>query len=197
MRPRVTYANVVATLALFVALGGTSYAAYKLGRNSVRSENIGREQVKAADIAKDAISSPKVKDGSLLPVDFKAGTLPAVGPAGPKGDRGAQGERGPQGAVGISGLERISILSGTDSVSPKKLVVECAPGKTAISGGYDIEGAKEGVTPNGLANIVADMVEPSIPKADATGTVTVEAWEVNSTSNTWGLNAIAICANME
>lgn len=35
LRDRLTYANVTATLALFVALGGTGYAATQLPRNSV------------------------------------------------------------------------------------------------------------------------------------------------------------------
>ena len=34
-RPRVTYANVMATIAVFVALGGASYAAIAVPRNSV------------------------------------------------------------------------------------------------------------------------------------------------------------------
>jgi hypothetical protein len=44
---RLTYANVVATLALFIGLGGVSYAAITLPANSV-----GREQLRA-----DAVGS--------------------------------------------------------------------------------------------------------------------------------------------
>jgi hypothetical protein len=51
------YANVTSTIALVVALGGTSYAAIKLPRNSVTSQT--------------------VKDKSLLSKDFKPGQLPA------------------------------------------------------------------------------------------------------------------------
>jgi hypothetical protein len=79
---RPSHATVVAYLALFVALGGSSYAAVTLKRNSVKSENI----------AKNAVTSPKVKNGSLLFRDFKAGQLPA-GVQGPKGDKGDQGDR--------------------------------------------------------------------------------------------------------
>src|SRR4051812_16235113 len=70
-RPRLSYANVIGTLALFLALGGGAYAAFKLPDNSV-----GSRQIKA-----NAVKSSKVKDGSLLAGDFKAGQLP-------KGDRG-------------------------------------------------------------------------------------------------------------
>jgi hypothetical protein len=41
-RQRLTYANVMATLALFIALGGTSYAALTLPKNSVGSKQIRR-----------------------------------------------------------------------------------------------------------------------------------------------------------
>ncbi|MEA2482028.1 MAG: hypothetical protein QOJ07_3950 [Thermoleophilaceae bacterium] len=79
----------VASTALVVALGGTSYAAVKLPKNSV-----GSKQIKS-----NAVTSPKVKNGSLLAADFAVGQLPA-GAKGDPGERGAQGERGPQGATG-------------------------------------------------------------------------------------------------
>lgn len=83
LRERVTYANVVATLALFIALGGGAYAASKVPKNSV-----GSRQIK-----KNSITSAKVKNHSLLALDFKSGQLPAgrQGPQGPKGDTGPAG----------------------------------------------------------------------------------------------------------
>ncbi len=75
------YANVTATMALVLALGGTSYAAIKLPANSVTTK--------------------QVKDRSLLSKDFKRGQLPAgkQGAAGPAGPQGAQGPAGPAGAA--------------------------------------------------------------------------------------------------
>jgi hypothetical protein len=52
MRERLTYGNVVATLALFVALGGTSYALAALPRNSVGSEQIRPGAVSKSDLRK-------------------------------------------------------------------------------------------------------------------------------------------------
>ena len=88
--------NAIAYLALFVALGGVSWAAVKLPRNSV-----GANQVKSG-----AIRSAEVKDRALLARDFKAGQLPAgnQGAAGPQGPQGQQGAIGPTFAdVGGSG----------------------------------------------------------------------------------------------
>lgn len=81
-------------LALFIALGGTSYAAVKLPSNSVGS----------AQIRTGAVGSSEVRDGTLTAKDFKKGTVAqgaagATGPQGPKGETGAQGEQGPAGKI--------------------------------------------------------------------------------------------------
>ena len=94
MRAQITSAHLIALLALFVALGGTGYAAVKLPKNSV-----GGTQLK-----KNAVSSAKVKDGSLLKDDFKAGQLPA-GATGPQGPKGADGKNGTNGTNGTNGAD--------------------------------------------------------------------------------------------
>lgn len=63
---------IVATAALFVALGGTSYAVMKLPRNSVGSAQIKNGSIRAEDLSKTAV----------------------VGVAGVKGDTGATGPKG-------------------------------------------------------------------------------------------------------
>ena len=59
-----SYANVVASMALFVALGGTAYAV-----NTVRSTDIVDGEVKSVDIGNNEIGSSDVKDGSLNTFD--------------------------------------------------------------------------------------------------------------------------------
>ena len=65
-------------MALFVALGGASYAAIKIPRNSVGAAQIKKNAVTSAKIKKNAVTSTKVKDRSLLAKDFKAGQIPAT-----------------------------------------------------------------------------------------------------------------------
>ena len=106
MRSRVTYANVVSSLALFVALGGTGYAALKLPANSVGSKQIKRKAVTNAKLRNNAVTSRKVRDRTLLATDFALGQLPqgARGEKGDRGDTGAPGATGPMGpAVGMAG----------------------------------------------------------------------------------------------
>lgn len=91
-----TYANVMATVAVFIALGGSSYAAVTLSKNSVKTEQIKNGQVKTADLGANAVTGNKVKDHSLVAKDFKLGQLPsgAQGPSGPSGPQGPKGETG-------------------------------------------------------------------------------------------------------
>ncbi len=79
MREKLTYANVVATLALFLALsGGAVYAASKIHSNdiakkAVKSRNIAKGAVKRTKIANGAVNSAKVADGSLTSSDLTEG----------------------------------------------------------------------------------------------------------------------------
>jgi hypothetical protein len=71
---KLTYANVVATLAFFLALGGGAYAAFHLPKNSVKSKNIVNGQVKSSDVS-DGLTFPaklRLVDGSGGP-GFGAG----------------------------------------------------------------------------------------------------------------------------
>lgn len=91
-------ATVIATIALLVALAGTGYAAATLPRNSVGS----------AQLQNNAVTTSKVKNHSLLKIDFAANQVPSgprgsVGPPGPPGAAGARGPTGPAGAPGAAG----------------------------------------------------------------------------------------------
>lgn len=81
---------IVALIALFLALGGTSYAVISIPKKSVGAAQLKKGAVSAPKVRANAIRSASVKDGSLLSRDFKAGQLPAgpVGPAGPAGPAG-------------------------------------------------------------------------------------------------------------
>ncbi len=85
----------VALLALFVALGGTSYAA---ATGSIDSREIKNNTVRSKDIRDNQVRSRDVRNFSLLEKDFKVGQLPA-GPTGPRGATGPTGAPGPTSAA--------------------------------------------------------------------------------------------------
>jgi hypothetical protein len=82
LHAHLTYANVTATLALFVALGGSSYAALNFPKNSIGTRQLKKGSVTAAKVANNAINGAKVKDGSLSGADIVAGSLGKVSSAG-------------------------------------------------------------------------------------------------------------------
>ncbi len=88
IRSQLTFANVVSSPALFIALGGGAYA-LTLPSNSVGTRQIKRDAVTRSKIRAGAIDSSKVKDATLLAADFKAGQLP-------KGDKGDKGDPAPR-----------------------------------------------------------------------------------------------------
>jgi hypothetical protein len=70
-RPRLSYANVVATLALFLALsGGVVWAASKIksneiGKGAVKNKNLAKNAVKAKNLAKKSVTTAKLADGAV------------------------------------------------------------------------------------------------------------------------------------
>lgn len=144
LRSRLTYANVVASIALFIALGGTSYG---LATGSIGSREIKNNAVRGKDIRNGTIGSRDVKDGDLLAEDFKAGQLPAgerglQGPPGPQGDKGERGLPGPTqfarvtaAGVLINGTAVSASRSGTGnySVTFPSAVDRCAGAANSAS----------------------------------------------------------------
>jgi hypothetical protein len=119
-RPR--HSTVAAYLALFVALGGTGYAAVQLEKNSV-----GAKQIK-----KNAVRSAEVKNRSLLKKDFKAGQLP----------RGPQGIPGPTGERGLAGepATRLWIaVSATGTVAQRSSSTISITAVDTVNGDYTID----------------------------------------------------------
>src|SRR3954467_4707102 len=118
-RSQLTYANVMATIAVFVALGGSSYAALRVtGKNVPRDALTGADikNLTGRDVRNNSLTGADVKNlgsadianGRLLAKDFARGQLPkgetgATGATGPKGETGATGAAGAQGPAGDIG----------------------------------------------------------------------------------------------
>jgi len=158
LRDRLSYANVMATIAVFLALGGISWAAATLPRNSVG----------AVQLKKNAVTGSKVKDRSLTAADFRKDALPA----GPKGDPGTQGAKGDPGATGPTGpVEAFTASYGGPLVpipaSPTFAAVVVSP--TLPAGAYTLTGRVNLVGSPATSTVICSMAD------DAAQNVTVPA----------------------
>jgi len=110
---RPTHSVLVAYLALFLALGGSSYAAITITGKNVKNSSL---------------TTKDVKNKSLLRKDFKPGQVPAgaTGPAGPAGIAGVSTVDGPAGAYGTSGADAV-----------ESSIATCPPGSRVVGGGFN------------------------------------------------------------
>jgi hypothetical protein len=134
-KPRLSYANLTATLALFLALGGTSYAALQITGSNVKNGTL-----TGSDIKNESLKSGDVDNGSLLAKDFKSGQLPA-GPAGPQGPEGPQGIQGPQGPAGATNVITRRVNAVVLNNGNENRQVNCEAGERVVGGGAGITGA--------------------------------------------------------
>lgn len=93
VRKHLSFANLVACLALFVALGGASYAAVKLPAKSVGT----------TQLQNGAVTLPKISTSARDALRGSVGAQGAMGPAGLVGPKGSTGDEGDAGATGTPG----------------------------------------------------------------------------------------------
>jgi hypothetical protein len=179
LRCRLTYANVIATLALFLALGGaTAFAASQLGKNSVGGKQLKKNSVTAAKIKNGAVTQAKIATSAQNAL--KGGT----GPAGLKGATGPAGPQGPTGPSGIAGVNAVdgpskSMLAGTVN----DIFASCPNGEHLIGGGYRDE------------NQTAASIDVLINSPDPNSPTTTWFVRIHNTSaETIPATAVAICA---
>lgn len=75
VRQRLTYSNAIATMALFIALGGVAVAAKQLPRNSVGARQLKRGAVTSAKLAKKSVIAGKLGPNSVGPGNIGNGAV--------------------------------------------------------------------------------------------------------------------------
>lgn len=152
--------NAVAYVALFVALGGTSYAATRVTGATVQDGSLTGADIRAHSITSSNLAlaarpasltaqSAATRRGRRGPRGFRGyrgykGDTGPVGPAGPAG---------PAGPPGVSGYQVVMASSSTDSSTLRSATALCPPGKRALGGGADIDGT----FPNGTSESNPDV----------------------------------------
>jgi hypothetical protein len=100
---------VLGLIALFVALGGVSYAAVTINGKNIQNNSIPGKKLKNG-----AVTNTKVKANSLGANRLTSAARASLrGAQGPPGERGERGERGPQGLAGPQGVQGAQGPAGT------------------------------------------------------------------------------------
>jgi type II secretory pathway pseudopilin PulG len=79
IRKRLTYANVMSSIAVFLVLGGaTAFAAGQLAKNSVGAKQLKKNSVTAAKIKNNAVTGAKIQNGAIVGSKINLGSLGTV-----------------------------------------------------------------------------------------------------------------------
>lgn len=171
LRSRLTFANVTSCVALFVALGGTGYAAIKLPRNSVGRAQIRSRSVGSSELRKGAVTSRAIRHGTIRTSDLSAKTRSSL--------RGTPGPPGPAGPAGVT--LRAAVPSG-GTVAAGNAV------RATHQGGTNVYTVDFGRTLTGCiptATLAAVQSGPTIEQP-APGRITVQLSGSSVVVNTFG-----------
>jgi hypothetical protein len=226
VKRHLTAANILSVTALFVALGGTAYAAVKLKPNQVKAVNIANQAVTNPKIKTQAVTSGKIKNLGVKAADLSSASVinskianKAVTNA-KLGNESVGGSKLAKKAVTESKLGAESVTTGKlgpEAVSSAKIssavwhqllknttyVTETSgpqseTNKTVIAKcPSNKEAIGGGVRVTGANSKVVPT--ESAPEFDATGARigwSASAREVEPESGTWTLLAYAVCVEL-
>lgn len=180
LQGRVSYANVMSTIAVFVALGGTSYA-LTLPRNSVGSSQLKSDSVGRSEIRRGAVRSGEIRDLSLRTYDLSRSARRAL--------------RGQQGPPGVTFFQSVN-SSGGRGVGNASSIVPNPEGGTLVGFSRSVTSCVAvasltsipgGLTPSppGNGHVTAE------PTAD--GRVLVETFAPDGSAAQYPFNLIVAC----
>jgi hypothetical protein len=138
LRLRPTYANVTATLALFVALGGGAYAATALPANSVGSKQLKKGAVVAASIKNNAIGGSKVRDNSLTGGDINESAVAKV-PSAALADTAANATHAAASAALDKATYKTAAGSAPATTAANVATATCDAGQHVVGGGVKLD----------------------------------------------------------
>jgi hypothetical protein len=128
LRSRLSYANVTATLALFVALGGGAYAATALPANSVGSHQLKKNAVVTAKIKNNAVTGAKLNEASLAKV-----------PTAAAADTAANATHAAASAALDSAAYKTAAGTAPASSAANVATAKCDSGQHVIGGGVKLD----------------------------------------------------------
>lgn len=181
-------AFVISVIALFVALGGTTYAATSLPKNSVGT----------AQLKRGAVTKTKINKKTIARLKGMRGPTGLTGPPGPQGSPGGTGPLGPTSGTSAGSVENVPTgngaftpFGGNGTVTlpaPGKVLVEisgtyligcsaagsCSGTVAAFVNGSAVPGAWENLNAPANGEDIADLAVSGIAANVPAGTHTVQ-----------------------
>ena len=187
VRGMLSYANVMATAAVFIALGGSSYAAVKVARNSVGSAQIRAKAVGSSELRGNAVTSSRIRDRTIQTQDLSTVTRTFL-----KGQAGAAGPPGPAGPSGV--VFRAAVNSGGGVAAGNGTAAGSRTGSAVIAFERSVAGCVFAATPALVAGGVnSDPTAGRVLVAEEDGKVRVFMYDRNGDPANFPFNLLVAC----
>jgi len=211
-----TFSNVIACTALFVALSASAYAATKLGPGQVKSVNIANQAVINSKLKREAVTSGKIKKGGVTRANMGAGavTTAALDTGAVTGKKIGKKAVSPRTIANeavtaeklasesisaaklsasfyaqlVRNVTYVSSSSVSNSEPNKSVTAGCPAGKQAIGGGVRLEGE--------LSEVAVTGSYPLSSGSLRTGWEALAHETGPGQPNNWSVVAFAVCAEL-
>jgi hypothetical protein len=169
VRARLSFANVTSAIALFVALGGSAYAAVELPANSVGRAQIRTSGVGKSEIGANTVGTSELRNSGVAAADIKSG---AVGPSEvrPNAIDSDELADGGIGAADLSDAAKTAVAAidavtfrasaAADGTAPKgnaKAITKTATGVYSVDLGTDVSACQSVASVNSTAAAIATV----------------------------------------
>jgi hypothetical protein len=173
---------VVALIALFIAMGGTSYAVVSLPRNSVGAPQIKTNAVGPSEIRRNAVGLSEITPSAENALEGR------IGPQGIQGIHGVQGERGEPGPPGFDQLTYVGGIDTNFAGEQEDVFAVCPEGTRPTGGGGGGDSTVQGEQAVNFSGPAEDAGDPDD---------LADGWIVfvdNNSATDYDIYAFATCA---
>lgn len=211
-----TFSNVIACTALFVALSASAYAATKLGPGQVKAVNIANQAVINSKLKREAVTSGKIKKGGVTKANMGSGavTTAALDTGAVTGKKIGKKAVSPRTLANeavtaeklanesvssaklsasfyaqlVRNVTYVSGESASNSEVAKSAEAVCPSGKQAIGGGVRVNG--------NLQDVAVTGSNPTSVGSTRTGWSAYARDVDNVPGGNWSVEAFAVCAEL-
>ena len=194
VRKRLTYANVMSSIAVFLVLGGaTAFAASTLGKNTVGPNAIKKNAVTAAKIKNGAVTATKIARGAVgsSQINTAGLTVPTATNATNAANAANAANSAALGAIPAAGYQKALRFAVVEGLATKAVLIRgnatsvsrVGTGNYLVSFAGDIRGCAYIATDGDVGAGAGEPGEISVEQESATNPSTVEVRTYDSEGN--------------